>query len=131
MILFNATSSRRKWYLVQMCLVFDDSAVVPEELRCCPRTSAQKKTGETLIHSTNQTDIRVLGWRMLVRHTPIRMTRVQPTVVSSRSRSLVLLHTCTRNLYGTRIVGIVCGLHRNIREDYNASITSHRDPAFP
>ena len=56
MILFNATSSRRKWYLVQMCLVFDDSAVVPEELRCCPRTSAQKKTGETLIRSTNQTD---------------------------------------------------------------------------
>ena len=83
----NGISCKCVWSLTRMLWY-----LIAEELPCCPRTSAQKKTGEALIRSKNQTDIRLLCWRMLVRYTPICMTRVQSPVVSSTTGCFVELH---------------------------------------
>ena len=132
-LFFDVTSSRRKWYLVPMCFVLDENTVVSDSRRAPMLASYiyPVKTGKTLIQSSNQKGIPVLGSHFLVRYTPIRMKRVQQQFLSSSSMSLVLLQTCTsylkrsENCWDRR-----CGLRQSIVEGWNPSCTSHRDRAL-
>ena len=53
--LFDATSSRRKWYLVQMCLVLDENAVLPESWRAPMLSSYIITENWRNVNPTNQT----------------------------------------------------------------------------
>ena len=88
-------------------LVVDENAVVPDSWRVSMLSSYvwANESWRNVNSLTNQTDIRVLGSRMLVWCTPIRTTWVQPQVACSNSTSW----SCREHLQVTWKRAIIVG----------------------